>query len=248
MRLLAWGLVALLGTASLSAVIAQNVDGLDMQAIKKRSADLADDARAFVEQVKDRGDAFREEAVTVRTGGTENMKQIAAKDLPKGPAGPVDFDEIVDGAAANAQARGGEAPQLIVFASLSMPPASLKKLIEDTARAGGVVVFRGSPNNSMKEFAGRLGQIVEDRQAFANVGVDPRLFRAFAVQAVPTYVVVSSDFDLCAGFNCQTKVPPFDRMTGNVTVDYALNSFVDGNGPGARIAAVGLSNMKKSRE
>jgi conjugal transfer pilus assembly protein TrbC len=81
----------------------------------------------------------------------------------------------------------------------------------------------------------------------ASIGIDPRLFRAFDVQAVPTYVAVSSDFDLCAGFSCQTKVPPYDRMTGNVTVEYALSSFVDGRGPGARVAAVGLSNLKKAR-
>ncbi|WP_371426052.1 TrbC family F-type conjugative pilus assembly protein [Tardiphaga sp.] len=81
---------------------------------------------------------------------------------------------------------------------------------------------------------------------FASIGVDPRLFRAFQVQAVPTYVSVSSDFDLCAGFSCTTKVPPYDRMIGNVTVEYALSTFAEGNGPGARVAAVALSNMKRT--
>ena len=248
MRLFAWGVTALLGTAGISALLAQTIDGLDVQAIKKRSADLAADAQAFVDQVKDRGDEFREEAVAIREAGIDNMRQVAAKDLPKGPAGPIDFDEIVQGASKNANAKGGDAPQFIVFASLSMPPQSLKQLIRDTARAGGVVVFRGFPNNSMKEFAGRLGQIVESQDDFTNIGIDPRLFRAFNVQAVPTYVAVSSDFDLCAGFSCQTRVPPYDRMIGNVTVEYALNSFAEGNGPGARVAAVGLSNMRKGQE
>lgn len=247
MRFAAWGVTALLATAGVSALLAQTVDGLDVQAIKKRSADLAADAEAFVNHVKDRGDQFREEAVAVREAGTENMRQVAAKDLPQGPDGAIDFDEIVQGAAGNASVKSGEAPQFIVFASISMPPQSLKPLIRDTARAGGVVVFRGFPNNSMKEFATRLGQIVERQDEFANIGIDPRLFRAFNVQAVPTYVAVSSDFDLCAGFSCQTKVPPYDRLTGNVTVEYALNSFADGNGPGARVAAVGLSNMRAQR-
>lgn len=246
MRLIAWGLFAISGIASISAVIAQNVEDLDLQAIKKRSAEQQAEAEAFVNQVKDRGDAFRQEASGVRDAGTDNMRSVAARDLPKGPQGAIDFDEIVQGAATNANARGGEAPQFIAFASLSMPPASLRRMIEDTARAGGVVVFRGFPNNSMKEFSSRLAKIVEHKDAFANIGIDPRLFRAFDVQAVPTYVVVSSDFDVCAGFNCRTPVPPFDRMSGNVTVDYALTSFVDGNGPGARVAAVGLSNMRKA--
>lgn len=246
MRLFAWSLIVILGTASITAVIAQNVEGLHIEAIRKRSAEHQADAEAFVNQVKDRGDAFREQASVVRNGGSENMKRLAAGDLATGPAGAINFDEIVQGAATNLNVRGGEAPQFIAFASLSMPPASLKRMIRDTALAGGVVVFRGFPHNSMKEFSSRLGQIVEDKDAFANIGVDPRLFRAFEVQAVPTYVVVSSDFDLCAGFDCRTKVPPFDRMRGNVTVDHALSSFSDGNGPAARIAAVALLNMRKA--
>ncbi|KAB1990949.1 type-F conjugative transfer system pilin assembly protein TrbC, partial [Haemophilus parainfluenzae] len=91
-----------------------------------------------------------------------------------------------------------------------------------------VVVFRGFPNNSAKEFVSRLGQVVQ-KGDMANIGIDPRLFRAFDVQAVPTYVAVSSTFDLCAGFHCHTKVPPHDRIEGNVTVDYALNTFAEAN-------------------
>ena len=53
-------------------------------------------------------------------------------------------------------------------------------------------------------------------------------------------------FDLCAGFSCQTKLPPYDRLVGNVSVEYALEQFADGNGPGARVAAVGLANMRKA--
>ena len=246
MRLLVWGSAGIIALASVSVLLAQTVDDLDIQAIKQRSADLQADAQAFVDQVKDRGDAFREDAVKINDEGLRNMQRVAKTDLPKGPAGPIDFDEIVQGAASNATDGGGEAPQLIAFASLSMPPKALKQLIQDTARAGGVVVFRGFPNNSMKEFSQRLGKIVERQDDFANIGIDPRLFRAFDVQAVPTYVAVSSDFDLCAGFSCRTKVPPHDRMIGNVTVEYALSSFADGNGPGARVAAVGLANLRKS--
>lgn len=246
MRLLTLGGIALLCTAGLSTLLAQSVDGVDVQSVKKRAADLATEAQAFVEQVKDRGDRFREDAATVQTDGVENMRRVASTDLPKGPAGAVDFDEIVQGAAGNIGANGGEAPQFIVFASLSMPESSLRQLVRDTADAGGVVVFRGFPNNSAKHFVARLSKVVDQGQ-LASIGIDPRLFRAFEVQAVPTYVTVSSDFDLCAGFSCRTKLPPYDRMIGNVTVEYALTTFAEGNGPGARIAAVALSNMKRSR-
>ncbi|WP_313808102.1 type-F conjugative transfer system pilin assembly protein TrbC [Sphingobium sp.] len=240
------GLAALIATAGLSALLAQTVEGVDVQAVKKRAADLQAEAQAFVDEVKDRGDAFREEALTVHEGGTENMKRVAASDLPTGPVGPIDFDAIVKGAAQNVSGKPGEAPQFISFASLSMPPASLKQMVRDTAAAGGIVVFRGFPNNSMKAFAGQLGKIV-DEQDMANIGIDPRLFRAFEVGAVPTYVAVSSDFDVCAGFDCRTRVPPHDRMTGNVTVRYALSSFAEGHGPGAQVAGVALAHMDRAK-
>ncbi|AMK20415.1 MULTISPECIES: type-F conjugative transfer system pilin assembly protein TrbC [Sphingobium] len=240
------GVGALLGTAGISALLAQTVNGLDVQAIKARAAELQSDAEAFVNHVKDRGDAFRDEALAVQQGGTENMRRVASSDLPKGPDGAIDFDAIVSGAVTNLEGKPGEAPQFIAFASLSMPPASLKQMVHDVALAGGVVVFRGFPNDSMKTFSTALAKVV-DASDLANIGIDPRLFRAFDVQAVPTYVAVSSGFDPCSGFHCVSAVPPYDRMTGNVTAQYALGSFVDGNGPGARVAAIALANMKRSQ-
>lgn len=248
MRILLLSIAALGTCAGLSALLAQTVEGLDLQAIKARSAAMEADAQAFAEHVKDRGDQFREEAAQVREGGMSNLARIATADLPKGPNGAVDFDEIVQGANANANgALKGEAPQFIVFASLSIPPQSLRALIADTARAGGVVVFRGFPNNAMRQFARELGKIIQKQDDFANVGVDPRLFRAFNVTAVPTYVAVASDFDLCAGFHCETKLPPHDRMTGNVAVQYALETFQSARGPGAAVASVALTNMARNR-
>ncbi len=235
----------ILTVVSVTALLAQTVDGLDIEMVRKRSAEMQSDAQVFAEQVKDRGEAFREEAISVGDGGRRNLGRVASEQLPTGPAGPIDFDEIVQGAATNIGAGSGEAPQLIAFASLSMPPQALKQLIRDTARAGGVVAFRGFPNNSMREFTERLGKVVDRQGDLANVGIDPRLFRAFKVETVPTYVAVSSDFDLCSGFSCRTQVPPHDRLVGNVTVEYALTSFAEGRGPGAAVAAVGLGNLRK---
>lgn len=230
--------------------LAQTVDGLDLDAIKQRSTEMSADADAFVAQVKSRGDAFREEAVRTQQQGTDSLSGLAGANRPMvGGAhieGSVDFDEIIQGASQNVAANKGEAPQFIVFASLSMPPKSLRRLIADTARAGGIVVFRGFPNNSFKAFSAALAKVVTEQDQLSNVGIDPRLFRAFGVTAVPTYVAVSSDFDLCSGFHCTTQVPPHDRMTGNVSVGYALETFASARGPGAGVAAVALRNLAKA--
>jgi conjugal transfer pilus assembly protein TrbC len=98
----------------------------------------------------------------------------------------------------------------------------------------------------MKDFSKALGKVVNEQDQLANVGIDPRLFRAFDVKAVPTYVAVSSEFDLCSGFNCKTDLPAHDRMTGNVSINYVLKTFVDAHGPGAGVAAVAIRNLKKA--
>lgn len=240
------GIVA--GLAGGAALLAQTTDELDVQAIKARAEAMAADAEAFVTHVRDRGDVLREEATSAADGGMANMRRLSPADLPKGPDGTVDFDELVAGAVGNLDAPRGQAPQFIAFASLSMPEDSLKRMIADVSRAGGVVVFRGFPDNSMKAFTSAIARIVEEEADYASIGIDPRLFRAFEVQAVPTYIAVSSDFDLCEGFRCKTSVPPSDRLTGNVTAEYALSSFADGGGPGARVAAVALGNLRKGRQ
>lgn len=247
MRAILFASIILAGLAGGATLLAQTSDELDIQAIKARAAAMAADAETFVAHVKDRGDALREEATSTAEGGRENLKRLAPADLPTGPKGVVDFDELVAGAVGNLDAPRGQAPQFIAFASLSMPEESLKRMIVDVSRAGGVVVFRGFPDNSMKAFQTAIARLVKNEADYASIGVDPRLFRAFDVQAVPTYVAVSSDFDLCDGFRCKTIVPPNDRLTGNVTVEYALASFADGGGAGAKVAAVALGNLRKTQ-
>ena len=243
MRRITCLIAALAGVAGIQA-LAQTIGGLDLQAIKQRSTAMSD-AQALAEQVRNRGDAFREEAEAAREKGTANMVSLANIDPPTNGDGAFDFDEIIKGASQNVSSTKGDAPQFIVFASLSMPPQSLRALIADTAKAGGVVVFRGFPNNSMKQFSEMLGKVVNDKDQLSNVGIDPRLFRAFDVGTVPTYVAVSSDFSMCSGLNCKTTVPPYDRVTGNVSVRYVLDTFVEARGPGAGVASVALRNLAK---
>ena len=123
MRAYLWGSAAIVAVASVTALLAQTVDGIDVQAIKQRSADLQADAEAFVNQVKDRGDAFREDAAQSRDAGMANMQRVAKSELPKGPAGPVDFDEIVAGAASNATA-GNTSVGVCWRDSLGLRPAA----------------------------------------------------------------------------------------------------------------------------
>lgn len=110
------------------------------------------------------------------------------------------------------------------------------------------MVFNGFPGNSMKAFQQGILKVVEKNEDYGNIGIDPRLFRAFEVTSVPTFVVVSSDFDVCDGFDCKTVVPPFDRMSGNVTLEHVLETFTQGRGPGSPISAQALGRLKRGSD
>ena len=142
------GMAGFLALTAVSAALAQTVGDLDLAAIKARGNEQVKDAQAVVDEVAGRGEAHRAEAEELRDEGLKAVSELDPASLPKGPAGPVDFDELLSGAAANTRAPMGEGPLFTVFASLSMPQASLSALIRDTTKAGGVVVFRGFPHGS----------------------------------------------------------------------------------------------------
>jgi conjugal transfer pilus assembly protein TrbC len=237
---------AVLVGSSVAAGVAQTVEGVDIGAIRARASANRADAERLAAEVERRGGALRDEAAYTRDAALARVRALDPKALRGGAAGAVDFDEIVGAAAANLGEPRGAAPLVMAFVSLSMPDKALRPIVRDVAAAGGVVVFRGFPNNSAKAFVAGLGRAVTSEAQVASIAIDPRLFRAFDIRAVPTYVVASSDFSLCDGLACRTTPPPFDAIAGNVTAGYALGAIADAGGPGARVAQVALGNLQKA--
>ena len=223
-----------------TAAIAQSVEGLDIQALEARSAEFTEDAEELLAFVRDRGEVHTEEAQAMADAGMEQMAKVNVTGIGSS-GGDIDFDELVAGAQGNLQAPKA-APLLIAFVSLSMPEHSLKRTINDTTRAGGIVVFRGFSKEGPKPFVAAMQQLV-DQQGATNMAIDPRLFRAFGVDRVPTVVAVSGAFEPCDQLDCVSTPPPYDVISGNVPLRYALETFVDAGGPGAPVASTALANL-----
>ncbi len=224
---------------------AQTVEGVDAGRLRAAAKVQGEAAKAFADEVARRGEALRDSALATARGAEANRVR-ATSNATTSPRGAMDLDAMVAQADAARAGPGNSAgPRLIVFASTSMPAASLAALVKDVTKSGGVVVFQGFPDNSPKAFGAAILRFVAQGQSTRGIGIDPRLFRAFNVTVVPTYVVASRDFDLCDGFSCVTAIPPHDRMAGNVTTDYALAQFAAGGGPGAAAARGYLARLRK---
>ena len=240
-------------TAGFAAAQNQNSEALDIESIRASAKSYSAEAEALAENVRLRSEDLRDDArqtqEQARANGERYTKTVERKhtnnDNKKDEI--FDFDRMITDHAKMAQANLGDAPRFIAFASLSMPPQSLKTLVRDTAAAGGVTVLRGFPGGSAKRLTKMLTAMASNGEQLSALGIDPRLFRAFDIKAAPSFVMASSDFTLCDGFDCKGAVPPHDRMTGNVSVEYALETFAGGAGPGSRLAALHLARLKKER-
>tara|TARA_R110000868_G_scaffold117585_3_gene312114 strand:- start:2558 stop:3325 length:768 start_codon:yes stop_codon:yes gene_type:complete len=238
-------------SASTGFAAAQSVnpDTLDIDAIRASAKAYSAEAEALAENVRARSEAVRNEARQTQDQARANRERYAqavdqnTKDSKRDKV--FDFDRMISDHAKMAQAKLGDAPRFITFASLSMPPQSLKKLIHDTSAAGGVTVLRGFPGGSAKQLTKMLTALASNGEQLSALGIDSRLFRAFDIKTAPSFVMASSDFTLCDGFDCTSAVPPHDRMTGNVSVEYALETFAGGAGPGSRLAALHLARLKE---
>lgn len=113
-----------------------------------------------------------------------------------------------------------QGPGLIVFVSLSMPEATLKRLVEQAHRARARLVVRGFVDGSFRATVSRMEQLLGGRNS--GFQIDPQLFANFGVSAVPTFVVVNPrSKPSCRDGKCQS-VAPFASVAGDVSVDYAL--------------------------
>lgn len=143
---------------------------------------------------------------------------------------------------------------LYYFVSFSMPVEMMRSYVLEAMWSGGTVVVRGIPKGrTMKDFFTEdLRQLIYSKGASANISLDPRLFEAYNVQAVPAIVYTEDRSQLmCAGQgsykvmkdgremsydNCAPlEASKYWKISGAVTSDYALRTFVEKGAPGAQV-------------
>ncbi|GEM_PF-402299 len=139
---------------------------------------------------------------------------------------PIDLEALARGYSAQSdameQAQGlATGPGLFVFISLSMPQATLRRLVDQAARAKASVFIRGFAGGSLRETVSQVQSLIGQRQVA--VQIDPQAFDRFSIERVPSFVLVR---DGTRPVSCASGVcaPPLAllRTTGDVSLDYAL--------------------------
>jgi type-F conjugative transfer system pilin assembly protein TrbC len=150
---------------------------------------------------------------------------------------------------------------LYVFVSWSMPLEMLRAYAIEAMWSGASLVFKGvPPGRTLMEFMTKdITKLVYGKGAAAAVLIDPRLYDSYEIKNVPTIVLTRNRNTIdCMGFGQRTVkeagksvaydvCPPMDpsdywKMSGAVTMDYALEQF---KASGATDAQVFLNALKR---
>jgi type-F conjugative transfer system pilin assembly protein TrbC len=179
---------------------------------------------------------------TKRTPEMERVAQRAktTADAIADEAMAADRDKILDFLGIDPKAQTG----LYYFVSWSMPLEVLRSYAIEAMWSGGTLVFKGVPpkHDLGKFLVNDLRQLVYGKGAAANISIDPRLYDAYAVTTAPTIVFTTTKAD----FQCQgirptaiegtdatyDRCPELDpstywKVSGNVTSNYALETFIE---------------------
>ncbi len=163
------------------------------------------------------------------------LERIAIPSTPKldgsGPTAPLDLEQLArqlqDAQAKFAQAANDTAPRLKIFVTLAMPEPSLRALIAQAARANAVLVLRGAKNGSLRQTLEAARTLIGTQPVAWQI--DPPAFARYQISAAPAFVLTraSAQPTACAEGVCLAD-HDFAKVTGDVSLDYALEAIARG--------------------
>lgn len=113
--------------------------------------------------------------------------------------------------------------RIYAFLSFSVSQTAWLELSEELKKVNGVIVLRGIPENSFKEFYKKIQAL--DQQGFSvTLQINPLLFEKYEIAKVPAFVVTDGDI--------------YDKVMGNISVKSAIELMAS---KGETIAAKNLA-------
>ena len=185
-----------------------------------QAADSDDELRAQLERRMARAAALADRAVTEGGAGVPAI-QLDNLPVPALESAPIDIEALVQQYSEALTPPPTTTPALLAFVSLSMPDASLLRLVADAERSGVTLVMRGLVDSSIQQTMARVAELIGTHQV-AWV-IDPEAFTRFNITTVPSYVLVRAGVTTsqCDAGTCVAD-GDFVRLAGDVAIGYAM--------------------------
>lgn len=155
----------------------------------------------------------------------------------KAPAGGSPITNILDAAARMQPDAPGmnvfdkpasDTEEFVVFLSTSIPADVLRPLLTQAADAKATVVFRGTPSGDLNFKSLQDHLLALNPKKMPQVDINPVLFTKYAVERVPAFAV--GKYGATPGLDANGCLPPdvFAKITGDISVVYALKELSKG--------------------
>lgn len=154
---------------------------------------------------------------------------VRIDNLPVPQVSDVDIGALAERYSEVGQQTMVETPTLLAMVSLSMPRASLERMVADAERTGATLVMRGLKNGSIRETMEIASELIGSRKvAWA---IDPESFTRFEISIVPTYVLLPAGVSPreCGSGQCFGE-DSYARLAGDISIDFALER-IEQNAP-----------------
>lgn len=184
-----------------------------LQKWEQNVAPLSENESARIEEQNSQAHTFQEQALNLSREWNEKMQP--------GSLSPV--LDINPRENPKAQASG-----IMVFASLTMPRASLIALLKQSEKLNVPLVIRGVLPTGFPATMKAIQDLLNSEQPPINSGfsINPVWFRQFDIQQVPTFVVIKEG-------HCLPQMPcsasDYDSVSGNISLYRALEILKDGD-------------------
>ena len=235
------GLAAVLALGAVPALAGEPAPSADSQArdlaaevLERTGGDGAAGLGAWTRSVIDRA-LERAGTAASETAGASRTGEPAGRSPAPLPA-ELHATRVAEGAGRP------DTGEVLVFLSLSVPPASWTQWAREAARRGAPLMLRGVGPDGFRTTVTDIGRRLGGFEA--GVAIDPRLFRLFGVERVPAVVVVPGGVGPCASRGCADDAPPpFDLVTGNIGLAAALEAVAAEGDAGRDIARAHLERL-----
>lgn len=113
----------------------------------------------------------------------------------------------------------------LVFISFSMPEKLINEYIAEAKLYDGILVLKGLINNSFKETIKKLHKIGNKDKL--SIIIHPHLFKLYDITKVPTIVVSKNNIRCIAKYDECDDSYEYDKISGSITIQYALEKIRD---------------------
>lgn len=138
-------------------------------------------------------------------------------------------------------------PKFYLFASFSIPPEALRKILTFASEYGATVVFRGGLDDKDISMQRLMRKVLSLKiRPMPSVMVHPPLFTRYKVTAAPTWVLAMPESAEIDAAGC-APAGTYGMVTGDVTAEYALELFSRRGQGGVAASARGLLTAARGR-